>query len=313
MAKKTPITDLSAPYTSEINPHDLAHNLADLYWLTQIVDAGSFSEAAKNHGLSKSNLSRRISQLESRLGVRLLHRNPRCLTLTAIGSEVYRHSLKMVTAAQKATDSVQRALETPSGRVNLVLPAILSSWLMPVLADFNKTYPQVLLNIQTADATQDINSQSIDLALSLFEAPNDSSQIVARPLATLTFANFASTTFKQSDKLCQIHIHNSPDPLKHVVNSCLQVNNYCTALEATLAGFGYAYLPVFACHSELSKGTLMYYDNHVDSRTLYTFTQPHRGITLATRVLLDQLTVHISHNTTQGILAINQSNGISAI
>lgn len=312
MTKKPPATDLNEQYTSEINPRDLAHNLVDLYWLIQIVDAGSFSEAANNHGLSKSNLSRRISQLESRLGVRLLHRNPRFLTLTTIGSEVYRHGLEMITAAQKATNSVQRALQTPSGRVNLVVPAIISSWLMPVLANFNQAYPQVLLSLQTADATQDINSQSIDLALSLFEAPDDSSQIVARPLATLTFANFASTTFKQSEELREIQVNNSPEPLTQVFNGSLQVSNYRNALEAVLAGFGYAYLPVFACHTGLSKGDLMYYDNHEDSRTLYAFTQPHRGITLAARVLLDYLTLHISQSKTQGISPVSQPLGVSA-
>lgn len=310
MTKKPPSSGLTEHYTGEIDSRDLALNLVDLYWFIQVIDAGSFSDAANNHGLSKSNLSRRLSQLETRLGVRLLHRNPRFLTLTTIGSEVYRHTLDMITAAQKATNSVQRALETPSGRVNLVLPAILINWLMPVLANFKKTYPQVLLSLQTADATQDINSQSTDLALSFFKAPADSSQIVARPLATLTFANFASTSFKPSEQLAQIQINNSPEPLNQAFSGSLQVSNYLNALDATLAGFGYAYLPVFACHTGLSNGDLMYYDNHEESHTLYAFTQPHRGITLATRVLLDYLTLHISQSRTQGVLPIAQPDGI---
>lgn len=87
MFQKTP---KQAHFLSSIegSPHDLALNLVDLYWFLHIVDAGSFSVAAINHGVSKSSLSRRVSQLEARLGVQLLHRNPRLLSLTGIGSEV---------------------------------------------------------------------------------------------------------------------------------------------------------------------------------------------------------------------------------
>ena len=309
MKKKPPTTELAEHYSNEVTSHDLASNLVDLYWFIQIIDAGSFSVAASHHGMSKSNLSRRLSQLETRLGAQLLHRNPRFLTLTSIGTEVYRHTLDMIAAGQNAIGSVQRALDIPSGKVNIILPAILSNWLMPVLLNFKNTYPHIQLNLQTADSTQDINSQSIDLALSLFEAPTDSSQIVARPLAELAFANIVSASFKQTEKLSQIQIINQAAPSNQECNSGLQVNNYLNALEAALAGFGYASLPLFACQTGLSSGELKYYDSAEDSRTLFAFTQSHRGITLATRVLLDYLTMHISQSRTLGILPIPQPNG----
>lgn len=304
---KKPSTNtlLRHPSIDEANSLDLVNNLVDLYWFIQVIDAGSFSEAASNHGLSKSNLSRRISQLETRFGVQLLHRNPRFLTLTNIGTEVYRHALDMISAAQKATNSVQRALDTPSGRLSLVLPAILSSWLMPVLLNFKRTYPKILLNLNTADSTKDIHSQSIDLALSLFEAPKNSSQIVARPLATLTFAHFASTRFKPSEQLSQIQVNNSPDSPGQDATGSVQVGSYLNALDATLAGFGYANLPVLACQAGLSNGDLMYYDTHEECRTLFVFTQPHRGISLASRVLLDYLTLHFTQTKTQGVSPVN--------
>lgn len=149
----------------ERNQNDLALNLVDLYWFLHIVDAGSFSVAASTHGVSKSSLSRRISQLEGRLGVQLLHRNPRLLSLTGIGAQVYRHTLDMINAAQQASDSVQHALATPSGSLNIALPAILNSWLLPVLLNFKKTYPHIQITLFTADRTQEMCSQSIDLAL----------------------------------------------------------------------------------------------------------------------------------------------------
>lgn len=176
----TPLTKTSPLVASEISSHDLALNLVDLYWFLHIVDAGSFSIAAQQHGLSKSNLSRKVSQLETRLGVQLLHRNPRFLSLTSIGGEVYRHTLEMLTAAQQVTESVQQALGTPSGQVNLVLPSILNAWLLPVLHNFKQAYPLINIMMSTADCTSEMNSQSIDLALSLSAAPTNSAQIVAR-------------------------------------------------------------------------------------------------------------------------------------
>lgn len=309
MTQNLPNQESPELYQNEVNSHDLVHNLVDLYWFLQVIDAGSFSIAANNHGISKSNLSRRLSQLETRLGVQLLHRNPRFLSLTGIGADVYRHTLEMIEAGQKATDSVQRALGTPSGKVTIVLPSILSNWLMPVLLNFNNTYKHIQLTLQTADSTQDINSQSIDLALSLFKAPEDSSQIVARPLATLSFVNVISTSFKNTEQASQILVNNPANTVNNENNRSLLVNNYLNALEAAVAGFGYASLPLCACNSAISSGELKYYNDKDDSRTLFSFTQPHRGITLATRVLLDYLTLHISQSRTLGIIPIKQSNG----
>lgn len=310
MTKNPPIPELLKHFASDqINAHDLTDNLVDLYWFVQIFDAGSFSIAANNHGLSKSNLSRRLSQLESRLGVQLLHRNPRSLSLTSTGIDVYRHALEMVNYAQKATDSVQRALDTPSGKISLVLPAILSSWLMPALLNFQNTHPQIQLSLQTADATQEINTQSTDLALSLFEPPADSNQIVVHPLATLTFVNIASTRFKQSEPLRRIQINDLATTTPDQLTSRLQVTSFLSALEATRAGFGYANLPLFACQTGLSTGELKYYNDKKNSRTLLAFTQPHRNITLASRTLLDYLTLHLAHSRTAGILPITEPNG----
>lgn len=291
----------------EGNPHDLALNLVDLYWFLHIVDAGSFSVAAINHGVSKSSLSRRVSQLESRLGVQLLHRNPRLLSLTGIGSEVYRHTLDMINAAQQASDSVQHALATPSGNLNIVLPSILNSWLLPVLLNFKKIYLQIQMTLITADRTQEMSSLSIDLALSLFPAPVNSSQIVTRPLAELTFANIISSTLNHIDLHMQIQLVDLADKTNE---GALLVNSFLCAYEATLAGFGYASLPLCACDTALRSSDLRFFNDQETNRTLYAFTQPHRGITLATRVLLDYLTLHMSQSRTVGILPLQTPKDI---
>lgn len=299
-SKQTPIP---APY--EVSTHELVDSLVDLYWFLHIIDAGSFSVAANTHGVSKSSLSRRVNHLEKRLGVQLLHRNPRFLSLTSVGTEVYRHTLDMLTAAQQVTDSVQQTLKTPSGQVNITFPAILNSWLLPALHNFNKTYPQIHITLHTADTTQELNSQSIDLALSLSAAPANSAQIVSHPLATLTFVNIISSTCSTTEQYAPIQL----SYLAAEENSCLVVNNYSSALEAASAGFGYANIPLCACLTGLKSGDLKYFNHQESKRTLFAFTQPRRGITLATRVLLDYLTLHTSQSRTAGIIPITESNG----
>lgn len=305
MTKNTPVTDSSKSFGSDpIKDYDLIDNLVDLYWFVQIIDAGSFSLAANNHGLSKSNLSRRLSQLETRLNVQLLHRNPHSLTLTSIGIEVYRHALEMVHHAQKAIDSVQHAMHTPSGKISLVVPAVLSDWLMPALLEFQNTYPDIQLSLRTADATQDISSQSTDLALSLFKPPADSSQIVVHPLATLTFVNVASTRSKQGQPLRHIQVSDLANLTDEQLPSRLHVHSFLSALQATHAGFGYANLPLFACNTGIRTGELKFYDDKKDTRTLFAFTQPHRNITLASRTLLDYLAQYFAQSKTAGILPL---------
>lgn len=298
MSQQPPKLDHSIT-VPDVNTHDLAHNLVDLYWFLHIVDAGSFSVAAINHSVSKSSLSRRVSQLEARLGVQLLHRNPRFLTLTSIGSQVYKHTLAMLSAAQQATDSVQHALATPSGHINIVLPSILNSWLLPVLLNFKQTYPQIQITLNSADRTSEMSSLSIDLALSLFAAPADSTQIVARPLASLTFVKVLSSSLNASTSLAQIQMS---EPIhEQQEHAAIYVSNFLSAYEAALAGFGYASLPLCVCSSALQTGEFKLFDEQESTRTLYAFTQPHRGITLATRVLLDYLTLHIAQSRTTGI------------
>lgn len=292
------------PAHPQVNTHDLVGSLVDLYWFLHIIDAGSFSVAASIHGVSKSSLSRRVNHLEKRLGVQLLHRNPRFLSLTSIGTEVYRHTLDMLTAAQQVSDSVQQTLKTPSGQVNITFPAILNSWLLPVLNNFNTLYPQIHIALHTADTTQELNSHSIDLALSLSPAPADSAQIVSRTLASLTFVNIISSVSSSVQDYAPVQL----SYLATEENNCLVVNNYSSAMDAVVAGFGYANLPLCACHAGLRSGDLKYFNQQENKRSLFAFTQPHRAITLATRVLLDYLTLHISQSRTAGILPITESN-----
>ena len=79
-------------------------DLNDLYFFVQVVDHGGFAAAARNLGMPRSRLSRRIGLLEERLGVRLIQRSTRSFAVTDIGKEYYRHCLAMLTEAEAAQE-----------------------------------------------------------------------------------------------------------------------------------------------------------------------------------------------------------------
>lgn len=255
----------------------MALNLSDLYWLLRIVEAGSFSSAGEQAGISKSSLSRRISQLEQRLGVQLLNRGPRNFILTSTGEQVYRHALDMLAAVEAATQCAYQAAELPRGEVSLSMPDILADWLLPLLTTFCDKYPDISLSIDTADYVTDLATQRLDLALCLQSPPDNTLQIVSRPIAQLAFSEMTGVS-------------------KNRQHNAIQVNNLLMARELAKAGQGRVCLPLCACQEELNSGVLVQTGGQLSHKTLFAFTLPARNITLATRTLLDFLTAQLASN-----------------
>lgn len=93
------------------------HDLNDLYYFAMVVDHGGFAAAERALGIPKSRLSRRISQLETDLGVRLLQRSTRRFAVTDVGTSVHRHAQTMLAEAQAAREVVDRLSAEPRGVV----------------------------------------------------------------------------------------------------------------------------------------------------------------------------------------------------
>ncbi len=97
-------------------------DLNDLYYFAMVVEHGGFAAAERALGIPKSRLSRRISQLETDLGVRLLQRSTRRFAVTDVGMSVYRHAQTMLTEAQAAREVVDRLSAEPRGVVRVSVP-----------------------------------------------------------------------------------------------------------------------------------------------------------------------------------------------
>jgi DNA-binding transcriptional LysR family regulator len=119
-------------------------DLNDLYFFAKVADFGSYTAAAKALGLQTSKLSRRIAALEGELGVRLINRTTRRLSLTEAGKTLHRHCLALLDEAQAAKDAMTQLLGSPQGLVRISCPTgLLQGGVADVLARFLAKRPRV--------------------------------------------------------------------------------------------------------------------------------------------------------------------------
>src|ERR1700732_2570983 len=97
-------------------------DLNNLYFFSRVVDFGSYTAAAEALGMQTSKLSRRVGALESELGVRLLNRTTRKLSLTEAGKTFHRHCMALLDEAQAAKDAMSQLLGSPQGLVRISCP-----------------------------------------------------------------------------------------------------------------------------------------------------------------------------------------------
>jgi DNA-binding transcriptional LysR family regulator len=171
------------------------HDLNDLMYFSQIVEHGGFSAAERVLGVSKSRLSRRLSDLEAKLGVRLLQRSTRRLALTEAGRVFYEHCAAMLAEARAALDTVSNLREAPRGTVRVSCPVTVSHMLLsPILPRFLSQYPEVRIAVRVTNRVVDLYEEGIDVALRVRSEPPRSENVVVRPLMTTTQLLVASPT-----------------------------------------------------------------------------------------------------------------------
>ena len=110
----------------------------DMVFFAEVVDKGGFAAAGRSLTIPKSRLSRRIAELETRLGVRLLQRTTRKLSLTAVGEQVYRHCIAIREQAQAVEDTVAQAHTEPCGMIRVACPITLAqTTISPVVTELD--------------------------------------------------------------------------------------------------------------------------------------------------------------------------------
>jgi DNA-binding transcriptional LysR family regulator len=158
-------------------------DLNDMLFFAEVVDQGGFAAAGRALGVPKSKLSRRVADLEARLGVRLLQRTTRKLSLTQAGEIYHRHCVAMREQAEAADEAVARVQTEPRGTVRVTCPVTLAQTTIgPVLPRFLAAHPQVRIDMQVTNRVVDLVQEGVDVALRVRAALDDSGTLVIKNL-----------------------------------------------------------------------------------------------------------------------------------
>jgi DNA-binding transcriptional LysR family regulator len=251
-------------------------NLAAMAIFVRVVEDKGFSSAAQALGLSKSAVSKHVAALENRLGVRLLNRTTRRLSLTDAGTAYFERAQKIVAEAEEADREVAMHQTTPRGQLRVNAPMSFGvRHIAPAIPEFQAKHPEVLIDLTLNDRMVDLVDEGYDLAVRITRLADSS--LVARKLAPFRRVICASPGyFRQHARPVRpqdLKNHNcliytltaSPEEWRLQgaqgvetvrVTGNLRCNNGDVLREALLAGVGIAPMPTFLVGDDLRSGKL---------------------------------------------------------
>ncbi|HEX6111209.1 MAG TPA: LysR family transcriptional regulator [Geminicoccaceae bacterium] len=187
-----------------------------------VVDAGSFSEAARRLGISKALASKYVGQLEQRLGVCLLHRTTRKLTPTELGIAYYARCARIVGEIEELEGSVRAGHATPSGHLRIAGPRIFGEdALVGCVTAFLEKHPAVTVDLVLEERTVDIIAEGFDLAVRIGELAD--TRLIARRITSYRYVLCASP-----DYVARAGVPQTPEALAGhacIVNSAISPTN----------------------------------------------------------------------------------------
>jgi len=295
--------------------------LGALTALVKVVQSGSFTRAAEAMHTQKAHLSRVITNLERELGVRLLERTTRSLSLTEVGREIFERAVGILGAVEDAERVAQRMLAEPRGVLKLTCGVefgmiAVSRWIDAYL----RRYPQVSVEADFTGRVIDIVHEGFDLAIRVGELPD--SRLAARRLGELHYGLFASP-----DYLARRGIPASPEELpqhdllvftagSHRVGwrlvqgsenrriealARLRINNSFAVRDAAIRGLGIAQLPVVVAGVALSSSELtrVLPDWHPPAVPVHALFPSNRYLTPKVRAFIDHAVHAFSAETAE--------------
>ncbi len=172
----------------------MSHDLNDTLIFVKVVELGSFVAAAKTLRLPKTTVSRKVQELETRLGAQLLHRTTRKLGLTEAGNIYFDHCQRISSALAEAESAVGQLQSGPRGWLRMTAPySIGITWIAPLLGEFHARHPEVRVEMILSNEPLDLIEKEIDVALRGGDLPD--SNLVARKLGTMRTQLYASPDY----------------------------------------------------------------------------------------------------------------------
>jgi DNA-binding transcriptional LysR family regulator len=296
-------------------------DLNDMLYFAEVADRGGFAAAARALGVPRSRLSRRISELETRLGARLLQRTTRKLSLTEAGERCHRHCVSMREQAEAAVDAVAHIQGEPRGTLRVACAVTLAQTTVgPLLPLFLARYPQVRIDMRVSNRVVDLVEEGVDVALRVRPTLEDSGSLVVKNLGltqTLLVASPAQLARQgrpsHVEELGQLDTVSmaatdgrstwqlvGPDKRAHtfVHQARYVADDLLTLKFAILRGTGMGILPDYMCHDELRDGLLQTVlpEWAPPAGVFHAVFPSRRGLAPATRRFLDFLGTHFATN-----------------
>jgi len=286
-------------------------NSADLTLFAYVADTGSFSKAALQADLSTPALSKRITKLEKSLGVQLIHRTTRRLSLTEAGENLYIHAKNIEGQVSDAIASVSAFSQGLSGHIKISVPTISGELLLAeAIADFCQKYPNISVDMRLENNFVNLVEEGLDLAVRTGKL--EDSSLIAKPLIQSNWVLCCSPSYIQKhgevSTLEALKTHNclaytyqaqgsfdwrfTKNGVEETVriSGSLATNNAQALRKAALAGFGIVYVPRCCVYKDLQQGTL---------RTILTDFKPRQlgvyAIYPFTKHLPEKLKLLIEH------------------
>ncbi|MGK4327777.1 LysR substrate-binding domain-containing protein [Lonsdalea quercina] len=252
-------------------------NFDTIPFFIAVVETGSFSSAARKLAVTKSAVSKRISQFEDELGIRLLNRTTRKISLTEAGLKYYEYARAANLLVKEGQDAISKMQDTAQGLLRITVPMVFGRLhISPLIPRFLQQNPQIELHMSMDDRMVDLVGEGFDMGIRIGQLSDSS--LIARPLSPCTSVLCASPHY-----LHQYGTPNTPDELNQ--HNCLlysyyrggaawtfdgpcgqervfprgnyKVNNSEVLYEALLAGAGIAQMPTFIVGPALADGRLV--------------------------------------------------------
>ncbi len=283
--------------------------LKSMVVFAQIVEQGSLSAAAKHIGLSRAVVSYHLKKLETHLGVTLLNRSTRSITLTEAGNTYYQHCRIIAEQASVANQQIENLKNEPVGLLKITCPVNVGlQSIVPALNAFRTLYPKIELDITLTDDVVNIMQDGFDLAIRGAALPDSGLQ--AKKLTTLKTCLCGSPDYFQ-----QYGRPKTPEDLQHhnwviykltkrtvvlkkdtrefiiKVNGTISTNNSAARTAFIEGGHGIGRIPTYDALSKIKSGSLetVLNDYTLDDIDMYGVFPPGAANSKKLRLLLDYL------------------------
>ena len=292
--------------------------LAAIRSFVKTVDAGGFSEAARQMRLAVSSVTRQVNSLEALLETPLLNRSTRSITLTPEGHKYYEQAVKILQGVEEARLSVTEQKDIPHGTLRVGLPVAFGQLhIAPLLSDFLSRYPEIQLDLQLSDGLANLVEEGLDLVIRLGSLEHASANLLLRKLASYSRSVCGSPAYfercgkpEQPHQLAQHNcllfayatgrsswrFRKDGETYDVRVQGSLCANNSALLRQACIDGAGIILMPAWLIGEDVQAGRLqtVLTDFQAQSQTegeqgIYALYLPSRRHSLRVKVFIDFL------------------------